>query len=501
MPPSNTTPETAVNITSLPFTVTQDVTGAPPTPYTSTCHGSKSMAVWYKYTAAPGITAIGMKIDATNRNGNYFPILSIFTGNPPTLTQYSETNRYICLPNNFTVSEGTTAIAVIPGNTYYFLIINADDSVVTPNASLILSVLQAPSATAPAGTLVVSNDRPGGPTGFISSVDGTLISMIGFPSFECAEVLLDGTLGLMAEPPTNSNKLEALRIYDKDFQLKYSVTSILSGIDQSSVSPLTSNRNNTFYCIINSYTTNPSNSTLYKISSVGVVLNSWNMGPFSQSGVDSICVNLNETIAYFGYMDNLDRTTNKMGRWDLVNGVRLTDSVVLSPPAGAGRDLIYLSTNELIWPVEKEVKRYNASGTLLATYGPFANLAGSPNRICRALDDPLSFWVMHWPNGGHIPHNTRFQNIRISDGAVLKIVETPLKGLDDTYTSLQFGISQSCPLIMTLYPFTPGSGPVEPPAPDRSGIYFLNPTITRDKYYTEDKKIPDPTIKTALIGE
>jgi hypothetical protein len=41
------------------------------------------------------------------------------------------------------------------------------------------------------------------------------------------------------------------------------------------------------------------------------------------------------------------------------------------------------------------------------------------------------------------------------------------------------------------------------PKIDLSGLYFINPSKTtrRDTYYTAEYKIPDPTIRTALIGE
>lgn len=41
-------------------------------------------------------------------------------------------------------------------------------------------------------------------------------------------------------------------------------------------------------------------------------------------------------------------------------------------------------------------------------------------------------------------------------------------------------------------------------AVDRSGIYYINPTkaTKHDSYYNdEERKIPDPTIRTALFGE
>lgn len=44
--------------------------------------------------------------------------------------------------------------------------------------------------------------------------------------------------------------------------------------------------------------------------------------------------------------------------------------------------------------------------------------------------------------------------------------------------------------------------PIIAPPPDLSGVYFMNPTNTHDKYNGGiDKKIPNPTIKTTGVGE
>lgn len=39
------------------------------------------------------------------------------------------------------------------------------------------------------------------------------------------------------------------------------------------------------------------------------------------------------------------------------------------------------------------------------------------------------------------------------------------------------------------------------PLPDLSGIYYINPGLRHDRYYAMDRKIPNPTVKTALLGE
>jgi|SRR5215510_1028880 len=41
----------------------------------------------------------------------------------------------------------------------------------------------------------------------------------------------------------------------------------------------------------------------------------------------------------------------------------------------------------------------------------------------------------------------------------------------------------------------------QPTTSDLSGLYFVNPANRRDKYYDTDRKIPNPTVRTAFIGE
>jgi hypothetical protein len=58
-----------------------------------------------------------------------------------------------------------------------------------------------------------------------------------------------------------------------------------------------------------------------------------------------------------------------------------------------------------------------------------------------------------------------------------------------------FAFSDSCPIL--VYPL--GGEPV---VPNISGIYYVNPSGTHDSYYNDvEKKIPNPTVKTALLGE
>ena len=58
-----------------------------------------------------------------------------------------------------------------------------------------------------------------------------------------------------------------------------------------------------------------------------------------------------------------------------------------------------------------------------------------------------------------------------------------------------------CPGATNLYANI-CSNPPDPPPPDDSGLYFMTTSdLKHDKYYNSDKKIPDPTLKTAIIGE
>jgi hypothetical protein len=75
-------------------------------------------------------------------------------------------------------------------------------------------------------------------------------------------------------------------------------------------------------------------------------------------------------------------------------------------------------------------------------------------------------------------------------------------------TATQIVITIDDPLIPGTYtvqaynkPFCWEVGTATVPPPDISGIYFISPGNTHDVYNTRENKIPDPTVRTGLIGD
>jgi len=172
------------------------------------------------------------------------------------------------------------------------------------------------------------------------------------------------------------------------------------------------------------------------------------------------------------------------------------------------RDMLVMKNGEIVaiyqkfgFPTDWFVRVYDTAGVVLRTYvGP--NPSTYPQvypRLGYANDDSLSFWIFaHERATGS--EFSRFLRLQLSDLAVLKDITAPdvyyfliPRGLNPSY---RFVTSDCCPIVMA-YPA------------DRSGIYKKVPTPTvpptpvprRDKYYTAEEKIPNPTIRTALFGE
>jgi hypothetical protein len=142
-------------------------------------------------------------------------------------------------------------------------------------------------------------------------------------------------------------------------------------------------------------------------------------------------------------------------RWDLINNVALSDLAAGVAGATGFNDVLVLNDGTILTgyakPGDAFVRRYSTAGAVLNTYD-FGNSVGdSPNRLAYALDDPASFWVwLHLPSGGG---TSRFQNVRVSDGAILTTFDVVPFELGvyvgaPTATPTRFGSSQSCPFLV-----------------------------------------------------
>lgn len=81
-------------------------------------------------------------------------------------------------------------------------------------------------------------------------------------------------------------------------------------------------------------------------------------------------------------------------------------------------------------------------------------------------------------------------SIPFSDGDLIDLETIPINNPTGLTNGFWWGLSLA------------SAAPVVPAA-EHSGIYYINPTKAErhDSYYDDEKKIPNPTVKTALIGE
>jgi hypothetical protein len=157
-------------------------------------------------------------------------------------------------------------------------------------------------------------------------------------------------------------------------------------------------------------------------------------------------------------------------------------------------------------------KRYNAVGTILNTYN-FNFASTTTIRLACATDDPNSFWIKRHRTGGQVTYH----RILVSDGSEISSFtgaefnngvssfNFPLDG------DAHYGNAASCPFWLVETIEGGGGNGNGNGDSDRSGLYFPNPTKRHDTYYDRgtppgatggiDMKIPNPTIRTALLGE
>jgi hypothetical protein len=444
VPPDNQTPELALAITTLPYSVTLDVSGVPSeSDYIPECIDDIYEPLWWKYTPPPGVTVIGLTYGAVVE-ADYFPNLSMWVGAPGSLTQLF--GRCV-----FAGTMGYVTFNVTPGVTYYLLMVNDNDDGGVPGSDVVFSVERPPNVDAPAGSLVVANDVPGFPAVVIAR-DGSIAQVIGLPSFEMAAWLPDGTLAVVAEPDNSAVFADSLHLYD-GLTLRESVSGVFTSGVSSSVSPITSNGLDTFYVV--DVVDVGSTATLRTISAAGVLDGSpVDIGTALRIPA-AIGVNADETVLYVSRAKrNSPAQTLALARWDLVNQVALSNLVtpIEGVYSSVGRDLLVMGDGSILWPLSVaadhlwRVLRYSDAGVLLNTYVLNSGVFGLP-RISRDPDDAAVFWAMGWPGGTNTGDEVVFEQIRLNDGVVLDTVRQTIKHGEDGNPPL-YGPANSCPLLL-----------------------------------------------------
>ena len=443
--PSNTSFATATDLGTLagttPIVVTQDVEDSG-TVYT----------VWYKYTAVPGDTVIGLF--PFGDLANYRPKIQIYLtdGGSPYLSILGQ-NRPLQFP-------------VVAGTTYYFKIAPQGSPVVNPAlaTTLTLSILRHVDAYAPPGSILVNDDTPGFPAAILSATDGHILRFVlGFPAGERLDILHAANRLIASDETNNTTKL-----YDTQFTFLCSVAYNTTEGAQAN------DRSGRFYLAFRGGSTSLNPVVVRSIDTAGVLSGTWTMP--SNANAFNLCIAVNNagTILYTYGVRGAD--VEAIRRWDLVNNVALTN---LADPYTSSDgnlevryNLVVLADDTIVAlyvlsdPARVQLRHYAANGTILADYdlGTFG-VSTNILRMCASLDDATTVWL--WREAGD--GTDRFSRIRLSDGGVVTEFdavqfELGVSGMAETATpTARFGHSESC--HFGVLPEAIGTPPEPEPAP------------------------------------
>jgi hypothetical protein len=463
MPPTNQTMATAHEITSLPFSIIHDLTGATGDPT------GDEFNLWYKVPAALITAAI-----TTDRLLGARGYLTVATPGPFVRTYiYTDPpvgiygTPYLDAKSN-TFGDGRVQVPLDDVAQDYYLHVYIEDFSPPPTYTITMEVyLSDENQAIPAGSLFINNDEPGFPAAALSTADGSILAFIeDIAAGETGDILPSG---IMALSDADANDI---KIYNADLTLRATVP--LTG-DLGS-----GNQVDTFYL------RDPS-LVLHSFDADGNIgATTW--GPFP-TGSLLVAVSRDETIAYI--TNGLPNGTGFGGivhRWDLVNDVQLSD---LAPaftsvnpfnlqqsglsPGGIlvladGTILVnYYRSNS----ADSRIRHYAPDGTLLHTYNFTAPSTWTGiDRIAHdPTDDGLTFWT--WVKGGGANFGRgRFERVRVSDGVALISVNSPEAQFgyqqrpDGNVTTEAFSHPFSCPFLLLRAEVGEPPEPPEPPLPE-----------------------------------
>lgn len=438
--PSNTTPGTAIEITSLPYTSGQvDLTGVGLSAYDPTCstaHGG----VWWKRTAGASVETIVFHAE-DDSGGNNFPAVSIWD---------ADLNQLACANGNVAGSPARSYYGVdIPAGATRYIQVTADFGVSSP-APIILSALIVAPQVIPAGSLCVPSDLNDTPCVIVSADDGSILWMGSWKLTEHGEhfggvVAIDAWL----EPST----VHGFERYPDATRFQPRTTDGHTIANQSfGTNPLRSDRSSRFfYCRV------PSSGAaeLLEVYPDGSAGNSWTLpsnSELTKAGAPS------RDRAIYYYQHSRAVTNSSIHRYDLVTPGALSDLIATVAGSSRGRDIIVTADGDILSlykPAASDwvVQRITSAGSVAATYA--VGTSQTLPRMDFAVGD-LAIWIMSFPEGAQ--HYSRFRKIQLSDGAELANFD-----VDHMQLSLrtdELGVAQSCPIIVIQSEIAVPSTPV-----------------------------------------
>lgn len=426
-PPSNVNAASATDLGALPAVVTEGLS------YLGTDY-----TVWFKFTPAVSgtVSVWGYGVIGGNQ-----AVVTIRTGPP------SATVGYLGLTHT-NVANIPLQFPVVAGTTYY---IKVEPVTFAAPFTLTLLVDAAPSLTVPDDAIFINDDTSPFES-ILMGLDGAVKKFVPTVAGNAGDVLSTGAI-LLEDQYTNEGSFV---LYNRSFVEQAIVSPLTVGLGRVRSTPM----RDAFY-IVSTGTdgVNPSpGATVAKVARVttdGIVGTAMSLPGL---GVKALAPNVDETILYLSGHNGA--APNIIQRFDLVNGVMLTDLTTISAnPLDTITDMLVTQAGDLIVAYETFtpnrifVGRYSAAGALLATYG-FGTTPGGPSpldtRLAYAWNDATTFWLWEHSDDDDQSH---FRKIRISDAAVLVhiAIDQYDQGYyvgDETATPDRFGPSTSCPFLI-----------------------------------------------------
>ena len=480
MPPPNTTPATAVVIPSLDYDVVQ-----------SDIHDAgTTFSVWYKYTGIDPNDVVGIMFRGA---GAYTPSMNLYIDDEFTLLGTVAANRM-------------TQVPLLVGRIYLFEVVpNVGD----PNpAVLTVSLKKQPRNGFNSGDIfiraasILANFQTEGYTGLGGGVIHPTTGVIKDfdPMFQVGEAGDYLSTGEICFADEYNAPFDKFRIYRPTLPLteKAVVTYNWNG----SFPIIRTWREGLKFLVVDKGQAPGNPVEWFTIDGNGVqsAITPVTAGNFGCTGA---AMSPAGDKVYLSGIGGSGNTNIKV--WNVAGGVFDAD---FAPDVGGGyttEDILVMKNGEVIVLYHDSAidsifaRIYDSTGATIADYTvpiPAAGFTSISPRLGYANDDSVTFWI--YPHGSD--GFSYFKQVNVADGTLVREFTTP----DTTYFTIDQGdtpafrhvTSDSCPFVLMLG-VEGGIFSVTPPT-NATAI----PSLRRDRYYNNlDKKIPNPTVRTALIGD
>jgi len=437
MPPTNTTPATALEITSVPSTVTQQALSA----------------LWFKHTPQAGRVLLYVGADlGLGSDAAYNPTVSVFIGPVDNLTErkWSENGADL---ETFTQATGGgyyLRLPVVGEQTYYFQVRNDDDDPVTAGAICAFSILEPPNLDAPTFSAVIPDDSQGFPAAVLDLTTGAFLQFPRFPAGENTDTLPTGEI--LTQGDYNDSRVDTYLDQVWISAASFGYASSISAI--KSCRPI-----GKFFVLVIDY--DGVTRKLYRFKARGNYEATWTLPNNGHFQTNTIAISNDGTRLYAAHGGNGDNiyvfhmTGSFSGVEEAPLAVGLSswwftghgDGLVL--PDGS---LLFARQDYTLFPNSKfYLQRFHpTTGAVLQTIDCAPIVTG--NHWCYVDDDRVLVWG--YPLSGGNGFGT-FKLIRLSTGATLATWTASIVGTSSATAEAYQpnAASNSCPLFVIPAPW------------------------------------------------